>query len=423
MADSSIAGSEMRSLTETWWDIFSGKASHRHPLPLAAMSTAYIANLVVSEIKFELVDEKLDKEVQRNLIPQLGAIIQSMLVGGYVVVKPYITYGGKIYFDYATSRTFIPLQLDETGNFVEGAFRDICKYHGREYERREHHLWHDGIHEVENHVYIRGTKCEVPLDTVPRWARLEALGKIESDIPMIATIRTPYVNNLDLNSELPISIYANSIGTLDSINYAHTAYKREMKKMEALIFAAEDIVSNRSGKKQIVDDLFYMCESDGEDDLKKSIDAYAPTPREEQYKNALNTELRLYEMEIGVSCGTFTFDESKGLVTATQVLSEDKTTYNTVGQLQGQVRPALAAIAQITATLARYYGAEVADGEPGIEFGDSVFEDTGTEFQRRMQLVDAGLLRGELLTAWYFGVPEEKAKAMMGDKAALFGGE
>lgn len=58
------------------------------------------------------------------------------------------------------------------------------------------------------------------------------------------------------------------------------------------------------------------------------------------------------------------------------MLSEDKTTYNTVAQLQRQLRPVLEALSKITVTLARFYGIECEDGEPAIEFGDSVFEDT-----------------------------------------------
>lgn len=51
--------------------------------------------------------------------------------------------------------------------------------------------------------------------------------------------------------------------------------------------------------------------------------------------------------------------------------------------------------------------------EPAVSFGDSIFEDTGTEFARRMQMADANYLRPELLLAWYFGVSEDKAREMM----------
>ena len=105
------------------------------------------------------------------------------------------------------------------------------------------------------------------------------------------------------------------------------------------------------------------------------------------------------------------------------MLSEDRTTYNTVAQLQRQLRPVLEAVAEITTNLARFYGLDVMDGEPAIEFGDSVFEDTGTEFSRRFQMVQAGLLKPEEFNAWYFGVPLEKAREMLPEMTTLFGGD
>ena len=51
--------------------------------------------------------------------------------------------------------------------------------------------------------------------------------------------------------------------------------------------------------------------------------------------------------------------------------------------------------------------------EFSVTFGDSIFEDTGIEFQRRKALADSKYLRPELLTSWYFGISEEEAKEMM----------
>lgn len=412
----------MKSHIDLWWQIFAGQAPwigcKSKPLPLAVLSTAYLANLTCGELKYELPDKYLNEQLQAHFLPQIDKIVQAALVGGYAVIKPYITRTGNIFYDYATSRDFTAIEFDETGRVVEGIFTDYCKYQNREYERKEHHVWHDGLHEVQNTVYVKGSRQTVDIAVIPRWSRLQTVGSIESDIPMIATLRTPYANNLDYGSDMPISFFANSVRTLENIDYAHTAYILEMQKMEAKVFAKEDLFLK--GEK-IRDDFFFKTEV--ENDVNKEMFVYAPTPREEHYKNALNTELRLFEVETGLSNGTFTFDSNKGLVTATQVLSEDKTTYNTVRQFQRQLKPVLQAIAYISTTLAQFYGINVVGGEPGIEFGDSVFEDTGTEFTRRLQLVQAGMYKPELFNEWYFGVPAKTAKDMMGGAQQMFGGE
>ena len=312
------------------------------------------------------------------------------------------------------------MALDENGHITEGVFFERIRYRGKIYERREHHTFQNGVHTVRNTAYLYGTKHAVELATVPKWAVLLPEGRILSDIPMIATFRTPYANNIDLDSELPISIFANSLGTLHEIDEAHSEYCAEFKKMSAKVFADRTVLKENSG---IPDDYFVGISGDGTSTMEQQIMAYAPQIRETEHSAKINKELRFYETQIGVSSGTFSFDTQKGLVTATQVLSEDRTTYNTVCQIQRQLRPVLQALSQIIVTLARFYGVECEDGECAIEFGDSVFEDTGTEFNRRFQMVQAGLLKAEDFNAWYFGVPTERAREMLPPMTEAFGGE
>ena len=422
----SAVSSTMQSATRLWWDVFRGELpqqpTHKNfrPLPMAYTSSSYLAQLVTGEIKYQLPDEQLDAYAQKNLLPNLDRITQLTLVGGYTVIKPYISADGEVFYDVGTSRDFLPLVLDENGHITEGVFFERIRYRGKVYERREHHTFRNGVHSVTNTAWLCGTRKRVELTEIPRWAALMPQGEIPSDIPMIATFRTPYANNIDLDSELPISMFANSIGTLHEIDAAHSEYLAEFRKMRAKVFGDAGVVDQHG---TITDDYFINIEGDGTRTMEQQIMTYAPQIREESHKAAINTELRLYEVEIGVSSGTFSFDTQKGLVTATQVLSEDKTTYNTVCQMQRQLRPVLEALAKITANLYKFYGFEVTDGEPGIEFGDSVFEDTGTEFNRRLQLVQAGMLKPEEMLTWYFGVPPEKAVEMMPPMSQVFGGE
>ena len=62
------------------------------------------------------------------------------------------------------------------------------------------------------------------------------------------------------------------------------------------------------------------------------------------------------------------------------------------------------------------------DAEMTCIFGDSVLEDSEKEFQRRLQIVSAGLLSKEKFISWYFGCSEEEAKAYIPETTELFGG-
>lgn len=411
-----VQSSLMREKTREWWEVFRGNYSrgdrYFSPLPMAYISTAYLARLATSEIKFELQDERLNAYVQKNLVPELDRIVQLTLVGGYTVIKPYMTESGEVFFDIAASDDFIPIAFDENGHIIEGIFSERVRYNDKIYVRREHHRFYGGVHKIDNSAFLFGTHERVPLTEIPRWSELAECGEIPSDIPMIATFRTPYANNIDLESPLPVSMFANSVNTLREIDAAHSEYIAEFRKMRAKVFADETVLN---GARGITDDYFVTIDGDGVSPVNKQIMTYAPPIREEAHKAAINTELGLYEMQIGVSSGTFTFGK-KGLVTATQVLSEDRTTFNSVAQIQRQLRSALETVAAITVRLARFYGYDAISGMPAIEFGDGVFEDTDTEFNRRFEMVKAGLLKPEDFVSWYFGVPIDKAREMLPDR-------
>jgi hypothetical protein len=99
-------------------------------------------------------------------------------------------------------------------------------------------------------------------------------------------------------------------------------------------------------------------------------------------------------------------------MTATQVVSDDKETYNTTKAIQENgLRQGLLDLMYAYDIYATLYGLAPAGAfDPSVSFGDSIFEDTGVEFARRKGLVDSGYLRPELLVGWYFGVSEQEAR-------------
>ena len=70
-------------------------------------------------------------------------------------------------------------------------------------------------------------------------------------------------------------------------------------------------------------------------------------------------------------------------------------------------------VASAVATLAQLYDMTADEYEVNIQFGDGVLEDAQQEFDRRWGMVLAGKLKLEVFYAWYFGVSEEEAKAMI----------
>ena len=142
----------------------------------------------------------------------------------------------------------------------------------------------------------------------------------------------------------------------------------------------------------------------------------------------LKAILHMVENQCHLSPGTMSIDERTGAVTATQVISQDRTTYNTCAaiQAQGVTQGLLDVIAAMDVLCTMYGLAPAGTLEPSVSYGDSVFEDTQQEFARRLQMVQAGVLKPEKLLSWYFSVDEDTAEqeylAERGQTADYFGG-
>ena len=146
---------------------------------------------------------------------------------------------------------------------------------------------------------------------------------------------------------------------------------------------------------------------------QKPFDDYSPVLRTSEYLSALGALLRLIENQCHLSPGSLRLEgEDLRGVTATEILSRDRTTYHTCVQVQDQgLRPGILGLLRAMDMLADLYGlCPPGDYEAEIAFGDSIFEDTGTEFQRRLQMAQAGILRPEKLLSWYFSVDEDAAR-------------
>ena len=71
---------------------------------------------------------------------------------------------------------------------------------------------------------------------------------------------------------------------------------------------------------------------------------------------------------------------------------------------------------------AKIGGISAVPAEITCTWGDSILEDTDKEFQRRLQMVNAGILSKEKFISWYFHCDENQANAYIPQSDGLFGG-
>lgn len=417
---------QMVQAVEAWDRLFYLTNQPPHSLKLAQSLTAYMATLATSEMTFSTGTgtraDWLQQQCSTNLTPHLFEAVQLAGVGGMAAVKPFVE-NGSLYAEVIPRSRIFPERWGPNYRLNAGYFTDFDKITGDvAVVKVEHFDLQDGDLTITNKAYRLKTGGlmgeEMPLTDVPRWAALEPEVTIQNvDRPHFGLLRMPMLNTVDA-SPYPVSLYANALDTLRQLDaaYGDFVWERETGKRRMILDRTAAMRDPLNGKppipfREMASDFYMTIDMPDE----KPWDDYTPDFRFDAYKTSMETLLRLLEMQVGFSAGTFAIEPRTGRVTATQVISEDRTTYNTIKAIQdrGLTTGLLDVLYWFDVYATLYSLAPAGSVEPAVSFGDSIFEDTGVEFQRRMALAQANYLRPELVTAWYFGVDEEKARQMM----------
>lgn len=416
----------MADAVRQWDELFYLTDQPQHSLKMAATLTSLMATLATSELTFSAGAgtraDWLQGQMDANLLPSLHEAVQLAGVGGMAAVKPYVE-GSGIYVEIIPRGRIFPEHWGPNRRLDTGYFTDFDKLDdGTAVVRVEHFAMEDGGLHITNKAYrlkeagFMGS--EIPLTDVPRWAGLQPDLLVQGvDRPHFGLLRMPGVNTVD-GSAYPVSLYANALDSIRELDatYYDFFWERSTGKRRMILDRSAAMKDPVNGKpvvnfKELASDYYMTIDMPDE----KPWDDYTPDFRFDAYKTAMETQLRMLELQTGFSQGTFAIDPKTGRVTATQVISEDKTTYNTIKAIQdrGLTTGLLDTLYWFDAYASIYGLAPSGSFEPSVTFGDSIFEDTGTEFARRMQMAEANYLRPELLLAWYFGVSEDKAREMM----------
>lgn len=421
----SARSSDMERAMAHWQEIFCGDPpwlSRKRPrtLNLAAAGCQFLSRLVCAELQLELSGsakaDLLNTCIRQELLPRLPAALQQAMSSGSVIFKPYVS-GGKLRVECLRADQFYPVE----GREDAVVFLSRCRWQGRDYLRSEYHRFEEGIYRISSRAFLCDSagrpRKAVALTDLPQWQEAAEEISIEGlDSPLWAQWKLPFANCVDGSME-PVALFANAQQCLADLDRIYNDYCYEFESARRKLILREDALRLDQRGRPI------LPQSEGADDVYLPLDLpgdsaafgdYTPEIRESQYRQAINQLLRLYELQCGLSSGTFSLDD-KGALTATQVISQDRRTYYTVCEIQQQGKAALENLIKALSALCDLY--ELAEGnyEVNLCFGDSVFEDTATEFERRLKLVQLGM-KPELLLAWYFGKDEAAAREMLQGK-------
>ena len=346
---------------------------------------------------------------------------------------------GEIRIGWCMADQFIPTAWDNA-KVTEGVFVSRTAKDGWYYTRLEWHRWDGLTYTIKNELYRaemqKGAGETGAQDILGvRWPLADVYPYLDEEtvVPVGESLfsywRTPIANNLDDNSPLGVSMYANAMETLHALDICYDSFVREFRLGRKRIIvparAVRSVVDPETGALRryfdAMDETYEALASDDPNDLRISDNSVEL--RVEEHVAALNAFLSILCLQVGFSSSTFSFDQHSGLKTATEVISEESKTYKTVKTMQNQLKPAIERLVRNIIDVAVLYGVEhdgqtveslVADGyDVQVVFDDGITQDRQTNISEGVTLVGAGLLsKYKFLTDPKYGqglTPEEAA--------------
>ena len=322
---------------------------------------------------------------------------------------------GRVRIGYTMASQFVPTAWDNSkvssGIFVSREAKDGYYYTVVEW----HHL--DGTtYRVTNDVYRMPIKGTEPQNILGWWYPLDKIYPLLSPDTTMQDVHHAFfqyvrpfgANYADDNSPLGMSIYAPALNTLHGLDIMFDSLQREFVLGKKRIIAPARSMKVSAGVNGSRPDRYFDADdevwealaTDNPEDLKiydNSVDL-----RVEPHITGINGDLSILCAQIGFDPGTLSFDATRGLKTATEVISENSKTFGTVKAHENLLKDALEDMVHAIFDLAVRYGLTwegktveslIAGGyDVSVQFDDSIIEDKNAEINRGVSLVGAGLL-------------------------------
>ena len=414
--DEAAISPAMAGEMETWRRAFYREGPWSGGAGLPATLTGYAATLVTNELELRWgTGDRADYFAAQTpaLTARLHEAVQLAAVFGWAVLRPVVEEGKFCFQLWAPGQVF-PTRFSADGAITAGYFAD----RRGEYLRVEEFSQEKGTLTLRNRAYrARGEVLgqEVPLSVRPEWENISpelVLSGLRG--PLFGVIKMPFANTVEPGSPLPVSLYAGaleSMGEFDRV-YGDFLYELHSGRRKNIIERGAIVPEGRRKPRRpgtsYLDPTTDTYILDPQEEHSPFQD-YSPEIRTEQYLSGLKTILHIIENQCHLSPGSLSIDQRTGAMTATEVISQDKTTYNTCAAIQNRgLTPGLLAVMDAMEDLADLYGmAPAGDTQKAIVYGDGIFEDTQKEFERRMEMAREGVIGKDAVREWYFGKGEE----------------
>lgn len=367
----------------------------RYRLGMAKKICEDWANLLLNE-KVSINAGKFTKRLEEvlsanNFLVRGNQLIEIAFALGSGAFVEYKDGAGNVIIDYVRADMIYPLSWDN-GDVIESAFGTTKVIEGKETVYLQiHRLGREENNEDLDLYYIENKYVDVESEkemVVPDGiAECISTG---SSKPLFQIITPNIFNNIDLDSPLGISVYANSIDQLKGCDLIYDSYMNEFvlgRKRILVPVSAAKMQMQKDGVTEPTfdpnDTVYYQMPGDRQSDT--AVTEVDMSIRASEHELGIQRCLDILSLKTGMGTGRYQF-ESSGVKTATEVISDKSDLYQNRQKNAIIINTAIINMASAVAFLDN--GSEI---EATVDFDDSIIEDTNTTIDKNIKLVQGGL--------------------------------
>lgn len=375
----------------------------------------------------------LNNSYRKHLLSVLREKLEYGMAMGGMIIRPYV-HGNNIYFDFNSQGDFIPLAFTDNGVITDVAFPDYFVDGKKRYVRVERHRFDPEAHTVTimNRAFVTELTggitspdlgLEVDLKTIPKWAHLTPEPVIINNVdrPLYGYFRVPRANNVDTQSPLGVSVFSRACGMIHRADeqFSRLDWEYEGGQMAIDVDPMAIDPTNKNRKQSMypkLNDRLFRSVDLGEDG---TYQAFAPTLRDTNYINGLNTYLIRVEDLCELSRGSIS-NANNDARTATELIILRQRAYNNIKDNQKALESTLKDVVYAMNVYAELYGLSK-DGEYVLtcKWDDSIMQDSSKKLEEKLKLKEAGVLSAAEVRSDYTGetleVAEQKVNKIQED--------
>ena len=278
---------------------------------------------------------------------------------GGIILKPNGTYNPKGAIDYVMPGSFAVTEKNSNGDilgiiFIDRQIKGDDYYTRLEYQHFTSSISEDGestgrTYTIENKAFkSRGSDSlgrAIKLTDVPEWKNIpESISMSNVEKPLFGYFKMPYNNTIDYASPEGVSVFANCIEELKDLDVAWSRRADEIDDSQHITFIDENTLTptnKKDGLKERVELPRFVKGLKFGVDASSTVEEHVPTILTEQRITDINAILSMISTKAGFSQGQFVLDRKTGMVTATEVESDDSETVETINDIRDSLKAAI----------------------------------------------------------------------------------